>query len=53
MARESPDKSISDANAEADIITGPSVGVPDIIRGLPSEGAAEGAYEMVGVRDGE
>ena len=28
------------------------MGVPDIIKGLPSEGAVEGAYEMVCVRDG-
>lgn len=52
MERESPDRSISDANAKADIVTGPSVGVPDMIKGLLSEGAVEGAYEMVCVLDG-
>lgn len=47
MERESPDRSISDAKAEADIVTGPSVGVPDMTKGLPSEGAVEGVKEMV------
>jgi hypothetical protein len=52
VERESPDRSISDADAEADIVTRPSVGVPDIIKGLPREGAVEGAIEMVCVLDG-
>jgi hypothetical protein len=54
VERESPDRSISDADADAkaDIVTGPSVGVPDIRKGLPIEGAVEGAYEMVCVFDG-